>query len=153
MKPNLDKASWGTGPWQDEPDRLEWKHVGLNCLIVRQHLGVLCGYVGVPTEHPAYGQDYGDVDVSVHGGLTYSEICQGPICHVPQSGETEQIWWLGFDCAHAWDLVPSLAKQSPVLASIGTYRTIEFVTEQVNRLAEQLAAMTSNLPSNSEQST
>jgi hypothetical protein len=49
------KSSWGPGPWQDEPDRLEWTHAGLYCLMIRNDLGSWCGYVGVPPEHPLHG--------------------------------------------------------------------------------------------------
>lgn len=138
------KASFGPGPWIDEPDRKEWRHAGLPCLIVRQDLGALCGYVGVPPGHPAHGQDYGSVDVSVHGGLTYGDRCTGKICHQPQPGETDEIWWLGFDCAHAFDLVPGLVVRLPGILREslgGEYRTIEYVEGEVNQLAEQLRAM------------
>lgn len=57
------KAAWGPGPWQDEPDRLEWKdeRTGLACLISRNmHFGNLCGYVGVPPMHPYFGWDRSD---------------------------------------------------------------------------------------------
>lgn len=52
-----DKAGWGEGPWQSEPDKRQWQDeaTGLPCLIVRGPVGALCGYVGVPLEHPAYG--------------------------------------------------------------------------------------------------
>src|SRR5947207_1159298 len=53
------KSEWGPGEWQDEPDRLEWRHTsGLPCLIVRNHMGSLCGYVGVPPAHPFYMRHY-----------------------------------------------------------------------------------------------
>ena len=125
-----DKTGWGEGPWQDEPDKEQWtdKVTGFPCLIVRSRFsGALCGYVGVNDAHPWYGQSYwpqaadGETlspvlqalaQVDVHGGLTYSGACQeGPeeitICHVAP-GEPE-LWWFGFDCAHAWDLPPGRA--------------------------------------------
>ena len=36
-----------------------------------EHSKHLCGYLGVPKDHPWYGKDYDEVDVEVHGGLTY----------------------------------------------------------------------------------
>ena len=92
------KEEWGTGPWQDEDDRYEWRRGDLVCLIIRNPAGALCGYVGVPEGHPWHGQPYGDLDADVHGGLTYSGGCQGHICHEPKSGEGE-VWWLGFATA------------------------------------------------------
>lgn len=104
------RAEWGPGPWQDEPDLVEWRHVsGLPCLVVRGPTGAWCGYVGVPGSHPWFGHEYGKVDEhSSHGGLTFSGTCRGDICHVAQDGEPETVWWFGFDCAHAGDLAPGL---------------------------------------------
>ena len=51
------------GPWKDEPDYQHWvdEKTGLDCLIVRQPSGGhLCGYVGIPKNHPLYGIGYGD---------------------------------------------------------------------------------------------
>ena len=99
----------------------------------------LSGYVGVPKGHSLWGWDHNavapDLGVDVHGGLTYSRICEesGPspersllmesrrICHVPATPKTreplkygsdyrvqggEHVWWFGFDCNHIYDLVP-----------------------------------------------
>lgn len=56
----VDKSAWGDGPWQAEPDKMQWQdeRTGLPCLIVRGPMGALCGYVGVATTHPAYGLSY-----------------------------------------------------------------------------------------------
>jgi len=72
-----DKSAWGGGPWDDEPDKVQWidKETDLDCLIVRNRGGALCGYVGVPPSHPWFEKGYDDVDVSVHGGLTFSDTC------------------------------------------------------------------------------
>lgn len=55
-----DKTAWGDGPWLNEPDKRQWQDeaTGLSCLIVRGPVGALCGYVGVPEGHPAYGLSY-----------------------------------------------------------------------------------------------
>ncbi len=68
----VDRSKWGSGEWDDEPDRVEFKtKTGLPALIARGYGGVLCGYVAVPPGHAAHGKPFGDLDVSVHGGLTY----------------------------------------------------------------------------------
>lgn len=143
--PAVDKSGWGPGPWQDEPDRKEWKHAGLPCLMSRGPSGHWCGYVAVPPGHPAHGKHYDGVDVNVHGGLTYADKCQGAICHVPEPGDPDDVWWLGFDCAHARDLSP---KSRAWEAANGyapirdeEYRGVPYVTAETERLAEQLAAM------------
>lgn len=55
-----DKSDWPRGPWDNEPDKIQWQDevTGLPCLIVRGPVGALCGYVGVPKSHPAYGLSY-----------------------------------------------------------------------------------------------
>ncbi len=59
----VDKSKWPPGPWQEEPDKIQWQdeETGLPCLIVRQpEVGHLCGYVGVAEGHPLYMLDYSD---------------------------------------------------------------------------------------------
>lgn len=79
---NRDKSEWGDGPWLAEPDKAQWidEDTGLDCMVLRNHLGVWCGYVGVPTSHPLHGEHYNDAPESfvVHGGLTFSDSCQEP---------------------------------------------------------------------------
>jgi len=144
----VDKTGWPAGPWLDEPDRLQWRTAaGLPGLIVRhRRLGHLCGYAAVAPGHPAYGSSYNDVEVLVHGGLTYADRCEadGPICHVPEPGEPDDVWWLGFDCAHAGDCSPvSLAIELPQLPTWyqEAYRDIAYVRREVEQLAEQLVAL------------
>ena len=114
-----EKQDWPDGPWQNEPDKLQWtdQQTGLPCLIKRNRMGALCGYVGVSEGHPWFGKDY-DYDMEpypdVHGGITYGDLCEDDapeaigICHVPAPGEPDRVWWLGFDCAHSGDLIPGL---------------------------------------------
>lgn len=84
----------------------------------------LCGYVGVTEGHPAFRKHYDQVDVDVHGGLTYGA-----------EPNKDGVWWLGFDTAHAFD--------GP------QHRTDEYVSGEVESLAEQLAKM-STPPSGEE---
>ena len=148
----VDKSDWGPGPWNNEPDKAQWqdKATGLPCLIVRGPLGALCGYVGVPPGHPAYGK--GDVDADVHGGLTFSNGCSpGPenrsVCHIPDSGESDSVWWLGFDCGHAFDLIPGImAVLARVKSRTGPYfgeeyRCFAYVKREVRNLAAQLGEL------------
>lgn len=151
----VDKAAWGDGPWQHEPDKRQWRDAatGLPCLIVRNaEIGQLCGYVGVPPSHPAHGKTFDDgADFNVHGGLTFAGGCQQTgdesrgVCHVPAPGETENVWWLGFDCAHAFDLSPGL---QATMRSCGAeltwpaaYRNVDYVASECAALAKQLAVM------------
>src|SRR4051794_8253554 len=97
--PVLDKSTWGDGPWQDEPDRVDFVHAGLACFVRRHPLyGHLCGYVGIPREHPLYGKPYEECSLDAHGGVNYADACdeKAGICHVPQPGMPADVWWLGF---------------------------------------------------------
>lgn len=148
----VDKTQWPDGEWNSEPDKLQWQDeaTGLPCLIVRNVVGALCGYVGVDSGHPWYGVSYGyqedcpDERVSVHGGLTYSDFCmeaENGICHVPAAGEPDRVWWLGFDCAHAGDMSPAYS----YLLSLPreSYRNVAYVKAQCASLAAQIAAVQS----------
>lgn len=139
----MDKTEFGPGPWQDEPDRVEFEHAGLPCLMKRNPTGVWCGYAAVPPGHPLHGQGYDEPDVCPHGGLTYANACDvdNGICHVPKPGEPDDVWWFGFDCAHAGDFLPAYnAYNLRVPRSIrGTYRDKAYVEAEVRSLAEQLA--------------
>lgn len=140
------------GPWNDEPDKAQWvdEATGLDCLIVRNGRGALCGYVGVPAGHPWHGKDYDDVPADVHGGLTYADQCQEGdpehgICHVPESGRPDDVWWLGFDCAHLGDEVPemeSVRREAGVsrLSRGEVYRDVTHVRGQCEALARQAIA-------------
>ena len=142
----IDKSTWpARGPWNDEPDKVQWtdKQTGLLCLAVRTpRMGNWCGYVGVTREHPDFGKEYDDVDVDVHGGLTYAAACQGDnkehgICHVVGPGEDDAVWWFGFDTAHCGDYW-SPAYRGQVPAARDTYRTLPYVRGEVTELARQL---------------
>lgn len=129
---------WPAGPWDDEPDKVVWIDpvTGLDCLIHRNRMGGLCGYVGIGPEHPFSGIAYGgcatraDCEggwtddeshvspervLEVHGGITFSSFCvEDPrgeahgICHVAEPGRSERVWWFGFDCGHFMDVMPGM---------------------------------------------
>lgn len=142
------KKEWGEGPWQSEPHRAEWEHAGLPCIAHRGGSGAWCGYVGISPGHPFHGKGYSEVEesVSVHGGLTYAEACQGHICHVPKPGEPDNLWWFGFDAAHAGDMTPRslvFSRKYSLPADAEHYWTLAEIQAETNRLAEQLAAVKS----------
>lgn len=80
------------------------------------------GYVLIPKGHKFYGLEYDDIDVNVHGGLTYSGIYLGWIEKYEEDGNDYELdinlkkkidkngyeflmdyWVLGFDTAHYGD--------------------------------------------------
>lgn len=143
----------GAGQWDREPDKRQWLDdaTQLPCLIVRNNMGALCGYVGVSKGHPWFGEGYDEVydladGLEVHGGLTFAGPCQtgGKICHVVEEGEDDDVWWLGFDCAHAGDYSPTanvdLRMMNTFLDGFSageTYRDMDYVTFEVTGLAQQ----------------
>lgn len=137
------------GPWHDEPDHVEFRSPeGLPCILHRNGLGAWCGYVGVPTGHPWHRRGCDDVPAEVHGGLTYAAECQGSICHVPQPGESDDVWWLGFDCVHLGDqslsdVFCSLERPDIFGHRSDTYRTVEYARAETLLLAAQAAAAAS----------
>jgi len=150
---SIPRSDWGPGPWQEEPDRVEFKAYGFPCLMVRnaEVTGSWCGYVALSPGHPYFEKPYCDVDVNVHGGLTYADHCCGDICHVPKKGETDNVWWLGFDCAHAFDCSPRLYAYTnavfgkpPAFLGQGHYWTCQEVREEVESLAKQFSQVTSD---------
>lgn len=154
---HVSREGWGPGPWDGEPDKVSWTDAatGRPCLIVRNRLGGLCGYVAVDPGHSLHGAGYDDAHVDVHGGLTYSDRCHeadteaSGICHVPAPGQPEDVWWFGFDCVHAGDLAPGmLASSRRVGLGTGvyrndTYRAVDYVVREVEGLARQLVEATS----------
>lgn len=136
-----------SGPWANEADKTVWvdPETDLDCMTHRNGGGALCGYVGVGPEHPLHGRDYEAPEVTVHGGLTFASACQEDpegICHVPEPGREENVWWFGFDCAHLYDLCPSYNRgTNPLLDSYDVYRDMEYVVAEVESLARQLKAM------------
>ena len=153
---NRERRNWSAGPWDDEPNRVEFEHAGLPCILHRGGSGAWCGYVGLSPGHRFHQTHYRELqDIDVHGGLTYSEECAGCICHVPKPGEPENLWWLGFDCAHSYDMRPAgswagdellnafadLFNRNRIGSDRGShYWTAEEAREETKRLAEQLAS-------------
>lgn len=144
----LQKSDWGAGPWLHEPDVLRWrdKATNLHCAIDRSTVsGSLCGYVAVSRHHPAWGRHYQELDVDVHGGLTFYgmsndelsgstafPLAKDTTIENPLTGESFTFkahrgalmpgrrsplrWWYGFDTAHAWDYSPAMVA---LIASLG----------------------------------
>lgn len=145
----VDKTAWKErGAWDNEPDKVQWQDeaTGMPCIARRSpNLGFWCGYVGVSEGHPHFGQNYNDVNVDVHGGLTFADFCNKEgdeatsICHVPGPGESDRVFWFGFDCGHAWDLSPAWDRKW--IGEHETYRDLDYVRQQCANLARQLAAI------------
>ncbi len=72
------------------------KKDGIRYLILRGP-GSVNAYLGIPEKHPLAGFNYDDIELSVHGGLTYGQL--GKLPYWPEGW-----FWYGWDYAHAGDL-------------------------------------------------
>lgn len=116
--------------WLEEPNKVAFEHVGIQCLILRDRYLWLAGYVGLPEGHPHYNKHFRDVEVQdVHRGLNFSGRGDG-------QRRTKGLWWLGFYCDRPGDKVPDRIDN---LKGGEVYRTIDYVTAEVKKLAEQMA--------------
>jgi hypothetical protein len=128
--------------WESEPDYMDGVFFGLPCFVKRhEDFKNLNGYVGVSKGHKFFETDYRDLDVEVHGNLTFG------------SGGTHQRfgyhWWFGFDCGHAFDHAPGREEMlknagMPVsiihsLMSNQVYRNMKYVQDECIQLAYQLS--------------
>lgn len=142
------RSSWGPGPWEDEPDRVDWTtKAGFPAQIYRSKVGSLCGYVGLPKGHPLHGEPHEKMrHLRAHGGVNYVTPSR------PDDGEPADLWWVGFDCGHAHDVSPAMhVRMTRVLGVLANasrpqdegfewrYRDVAYVTEVCERLARQLA--------------
>lgn len=112
-------------------------------------LGANPSYIALFCEalHEDDGMVRADVLFQVHGGLTFAgHCCPHPddegrgICHVAEPGDDDNVWWLGFDCAHYGDVSPKYDKEY-LNEWFSTYKRIGYVTVEVQNLARQLKAM------------
>jgi hypothetical protein len=127
-------------PWEHEPDQLMFmSDAGYICEIKRHApWGHLCGYIFIPFGHPDFGKDYTDLtsdihgdEPHVHGGWTYSDT-RGD----EYSGRYTVF---GFDCNHSGDYAPGMGANVPSVKynDPARYKTIEFVTKQLEQAAKQ----------------
>ena len=93
------------------------------------NLGHHCGYLQIPENHPWHGQDYDDIEADVHGGLTYAEF------------QKDGTFYVGFDCAHAGDLVPGMSTPWYYTPDHDmtpkAFRDLDYVVNELRLLAEQ----------------
>jgi hypothetical protein len=143
---------WGYGEWIEELDYIHFLYKNIDCKIRRAGAcegdeeycegdeeycevfgGHLCGYVKVPEDHPYFCKCYSNMQIKVHGGLTY--------------GFFDSNGWIGFDCAHLCDLVPFIEKSIMLRHCfyVGTpykkstsYKNMNFCIEQCKSIVDQL---------------
>ena len=100
-------------------------HKGYIYNIRRNNFNVWLGYVYIPQGHPCFDKFCEDIDVQIHGGLTYSGLTK-------LNGIDYYI--VGFDCAHYDDIIP----EHDYIFEGSTYKDYNFVKQETIQLAEQL---------------
>ena len=121
--PNRMTPVW---EWETERDEATFVRHGYWCQIKRHpELKSLCGYVMIGKTHPYWKLN---VDLEVHGGVTCDDGVR-----------------VGFDCAHAGDLIPSRHYLTGAYGAIHkppqTYRNWAFVEREVDKLAARLRSL------------
>lgn len=130
--------------------RFEYK--GYPCVVMFMLWGChRCGYVWIMKGLKYYGKEYDElVMIDCNGGLTYAEDNLF-------GQDDKDMWWIGFDCAHAWDARdfktgrryaaadPEELKSIEYLAELdrkydtgGEVRTLEYVEAECKRILDQL---------------
>lgn len=144
------RALYGPGPWDGEPDRVEFAHetesircgpdfrrhnINIPCVIHRRPDGAWAGYVQLPamSHAPALASFH------VHGGISFYAVsdCYPWLPQLPKGAG-----WIGFDCAHPGfhhDQIPmaQIPKRGPQMI----YRDVAFVTAEARKLAEQVGRL------------
>jgi len=104
-----------------------FSHAGLSCKIVQTDMGHWCGYVKIPddlgpvrwtSDYDSKHDEILEAEVDVWGGITYGPDDEG---------------WVGFDDAHAQDLVDDSPGETD-------QKAVKIETE---RLADQIDALRS----------
>ena len=91
-----------------------------------------CAYVEIPKNHPYYGKYYGDLDIDVHGGLTFGSHLSHVLGERGLNG-----FYIGWDYAHAGDYYEGLPF-SPHDKKWTTEEIFEDVKSVIHQLQEQL---------------
>lgn len=95
--------------------------------------GYANGYVAIFKNHPYYGKSYDEIDINVHGGLTFSESgdktkelfkdiewIEGDI------KELNKDWWIfGFDTCHYMDSLENWPKEAVIAETINLKKQLE----------------------------
>lgn len=156
---NYDEMDWRKieGKWNNEPDHLSIDNGEYHLVVFRNSVGTLNGYVGVRVDNPLFGKsnEHSYLNyVDVHGGLTFS----GSGYHSYEFKNTH--WYFGFDTNHYTDVAPSIIAMekameglfNPLSALLSSsvsikqeYRDLNYVTDNVNSLYEQLMSISNDL--------
>lgn len=139
-----NRHRWGPGPWQQEPDHAYASHAGLPYQLHRSVFSWWTGLVGLPRSHRLCGEDGSVIAsmVDVKGRIELAYWAGGHSC-TPPDNCSSGTWWVHMEL-NLYGQAP--ADYGPLLRAgtlNGTWRywTLEEARAEVQRLAEQLAAL------------
>jgi hypothetical protein len=145
------KIKWlGEGEWVQEPDKVIFEYLSYKSevrrILNREPFakkeawfgGHLCGYVKVPAYPNLHRESFDDLEC--HGGITHISLTE------------DDQHWIGFDCAHCTDKIPSIEHKRSMHEEIfktkyefkdsllfnPIYRNISFVIENCCYIINQL---------------
>lgn len=114
----------------------KFSHKGYSYVIVKNWLGVYCGYVGITKLTPKYYQNYDLCDeIECHGGITWQGKIPGILKDKSKNGN--DFYWVGFDCGHFNDYVPMLDIH-PEYRDCVTFRDLDFCIKECKNIIEQI---------------
>lgn len=126
-----------------EPDLKMWidRECGIPCLLLRNsNLGNWCGYVKLPLGSTHTYDEIESWNLEVHGEVSYvGDINTNILPEVRSPEFNEGGLWVGFDCAHWKDLIPSDIIFGNRIWDDDVYRTIEYAFDECTSLARQVA--------------
>lgn len=102
-------------------------------MTVSMEAGYANGYVAVPRDHPFFGKDYGDVDIEVHGGLTFAAPGSNISKDLPETEvlegrlyDLDEDWWVfGFDTCHYSDSLENWPREAVIEETLNLKRQLE----------------------------
>jgi len=129
---------------KQEPIReLSGKYKDYEYVIMFIPLGFRCGYVKLPEDNVYFGKSCENIPIDCHGGLTFAASYLGH--------DTEDSWWIGFDCGHANDACDAKAYRAyygKEIAGILQYyndpssiKSREFCEQECKNIIDQLIEM------------
>lgn len=127
----IDRSSWKSGPWDNEPDYHEWTtKAGYEAFAGRLDMGTWYGYVVAP--HPPY-----DMHIKFHRFMKKLNSMGIPPCFTGRLGlvaktDIENVGEFCFSFEH--NAPPS----DPDKKCFGPYKTLEETIETCEKLAEDL---------------
>ena len=113
----------------------DWVVNGLRCRVLAGPFKNYNGYVALTENHSCYQKEYYNIDVDVHGGLTFGGQGNDNSLHFPDS----KVYWVGFDTSHLSDYIEYDNDEHP--EPNGIKWTKEMVAEETERLAIQLSKL------------